>query len=60
MSATYKKNGVYYYIETGYGFDVLHSKVIKYKSADVYGTLKDGELIFTGTFFDCVDYVENI
>lgn len=53
MSATYKKDGVYYYIETGYGFDVIHSEVVH--ENDKFGVSSAEEAIHLYPDFEFIE-----
>ena len=57
MTRTIEKNGKYYLIETGYGFDAEHSSVTEYDELDMFGRLRNGRCVFQGTWEECILFV---
>lgn len=59
MRHTVEKNGKFYVIETGYGFNPATSTVRCYHRVE-FGMLMDGECIYMGDWDDCIAFVENL
>jgi len=55
-----EKNGKFYVVETGYGFNTARSTVHCYNRVDQFGRLIDGECIYMGDWDDCMKFVESL
>lgn len=60
MTHVIEKNGKYYLIETGYGFNVERSSVTEYDGVDRFGRFCNGRCVFIGTWDECLSFVENL
>ena len=57
MTRMIEKNGKYYLIETGYGFNTERSSVTEYAEVDEFGRLRNGKCVFQGTWEECIEFV---
>lgn len=55
-----ERNGKYYLIEAGYGFNMDRSTVTEYNEVDKFNRLRNGRCVFQGKWDDCIAFVDKV